>query len=266
MVARVKSGEFKDNEPVHLGVVSNEIADQIQQLTGINVRGIKMVIEARQIRHILKDHGEKGRANQSMADPQDIAKMEYALVNPDTIVNAGKTRAYFYMRDGYNRTADTVRYEKNIGDENYYVIQAVPVTNAKTLFVVSAYIGTQEHNKKASQLANVHGDDHASDVTSEIDAANASDNRISQPEPIVNPSDEISPEKSSEPVKKSRKANSQTSGKTADKDPEAEHLTGMQRQTVAKYARTKVYTKAEALEIIEQAARTESQAPATSNA
>ena len=56
-------------------------------------------------------------------------------------------------------------------------------------------------------------------------------------------------------VKKSRKANPQTSGKAAAKDPEVEHLTGMQRQTVAKYARTKVYTKAEALEIIEQAAR-----------
>ena len=56
-------------------------------------------------------------------------------------------------------------------------------------------------------------------------------------------------------VKYSKKANSQTSGKTADKTPEVEHLKGMQRQTVAKYARTKVYTKAEALEIIEQAAR-----------
>lgn len=56
-------------------------------------------------------------------------------------------------------------------------------------------------------------------------------------------------------VKKSRKANPQTSGKAAAKTPETEHLTGMQKQTVAKYARTKVYTKAEALEIIEQAAR-----------
>ena len=81
------------------------------------------------------------------------------------------------------------------------------------------------------------------------------DDSIHDSEPIVNPSDEISPEKSSEPVKKSRKVNSQTSGKTADKTPETEHLTGMQKQTVAKYALTKVYTKAEALEIIEQAAR-----------
>lgn len=205
MVAKVKSGEFKDNEPVNLGMVSDEIAEQIQKITGINVHGYKMVIEARQIKHILKDHGEKGRANQSMADPQDIAKMEYALENPDTIVNAGKTRAYFYMRDGYNRTADTVRYEKNIGDENYYVIQAVPETNAKTLFVVSAYIGTQEHNKKASQLANVHGDDHAPDVTSEIDAANASDNRIAQK------SEFVKRDFSEGKVKESRKAKSQTS-------------------------------------------------------
>ena len=70
------------------------------------------------------------------------------------------------------------------------------------------------------------------------------DDSIHDSEPIVNPSDEISSGKSSEPVKKSRKANSQTSGKTADKDPEAEHLTGMQKQTVARYARTKVYVSA----------------------
>ena len=42
-------------------------------------------------------------------------------------------------------------------------------------------------------------------------------------------------------VKKSRKANPQTSGKAAAKDPEVEHLKGMQRQTVARYARAKVY-------------------------
>lgn len=53
-------------------------------------------------------------------------------------------------------------------------------------------------------------------------------------------------------VKKSRKANPHTSGKTTSP---AEALTGQQRQTVANHARSKVYTRSEALEVVEQAAR-----------
>lgn len=185
MVNKVKTGIFKDNEPVELGYISDKNAETIQKLTGINVYGYKMVIEARQIRHILRDHGENGLANQSMSDPNDIAKMEYALENPDTIVNAGKTKAYSYMKNGYNRTADTVRYEKNIGENNYYVIQAVPEAKAKTLFVVGAYIGNQEHKKKASQPASAHGTNHAPDATSENAATNAFGSSISQPEEKV---------------------------------------------------------------------------------
>ena len=46
-------------------------------------------------------------------------------------------------------------------------------------------------------------------------------------------------------VKKSRKANSQTSGKPSASPSEVSQLTAMQKQTVANYARTKVYTKAD---------------------
>ena len=50
----------------------------------------------------------------------------------------------------------------------------------------------------------------------------------------------------------SKKANSQTSGKNTSP---ADTLTGQQRQTVANHARPKVYTRSEALEVVEQAAR-----------
>ena len=198
MVKKVKTGVFNDNDPVELGYISDKNAEIIKKLTGINVNGYKMVIEARQIRHILRDHGENGLANQSMADPNDIAKMEYALENPDTIVNAGKTKAYSYMKNGYNRTADTVRYEKNIGEDNYYVIQAVPEAKAKTLFVVGAYIGNQEHNKKAPQPASAHGTNRAPNATSENAATDAFGNRIPQERDSVNTSAENSAENSSD--------------------------------------------------------------------
>ena len=85
---------------------------------------------------------------------------------------SGKTQAYSYMRNGYNRTADTVLYEKNIGDESYYVVQAIPDTKAKTLYIVSAFKGEQGYKKEASQLINAKSPDatpkNGSVVTSNI--------------------------------------------------------------------------------------------------
>lgn len=170
MVDKVSNGDFKANEKVYLGVVSDTIADQINKLTGLRVNGFKVAIEARQIDHILKEHGINGGTDHSMADPDDIAKMEYVLSSPDDIRNAGKTRAYTYMRDGRNRTADTVLYEKQIGDKSYYVVQAVPDTKAKTLYIVTAFIGKSGYKKEASQLINAK----SSDVTAKTGSANAS--------------------------------------------------------------------------------------------
>ena len=93
---------------------------RIEEITGIAVEGFDVAIEARQIKHILKDHGKHGLADRSMSNLTDIAKMEYAMTDPDDIRKAGKTRAYTYTRNGRNKTADTILYEKNIGTKSYY--------------------------------------------------------------------------------------------------------------------------------------------------
>lgn len=170
MVNKVANGDFKENEKIYLGTVTDTIADQINELTGIRVNGFKVAIEARQIDHILKGHGVNGDADHSMADPSDIAKMEYVLESPDDIRKAGKTQAYTYMRNGRNRTADTILYEKKIGTKSYYVVQAVPDTKAKTLYVVTAFIGNSGYKKEAPQLINAKGPD----ATAKTGSVNAS--------------------------------------------------------------------------------------------
>ena len=176
MTARVESGNFKANDKVYLGTVSEHIAKQIQSLTGINVEGFKMAIEARQIEHILKDHGKNGVADKSMANPSDLAKIEYAIKNYDDIRSAGKTQAYTHMVNGKNKTADTVLYEKAIGEKAYYVVQAVPDTKAKTLYIVTAFIGKKGYKKEVSQLINAN----SLDVTAKTGSATTSDGIISQ--------------------------------------------------------------------------------------
>ena len=154
LVQRVLSGDFKANDKVYLGTVSSQNAARIQEITGINVDGFRVAIEARQIEHILNRHGVEGSADHSMAQVSDISKIQYTLDNPDSITPAGKTSAYVYMRNGKNRTADTVLYEKDIGGKSYYTVQAIADTKAKTLYVVSAFIGESGYKKGTPQFTN----------------------------------------------------------------------------------------------------------------
>ena len=176
LAKRVLDGNYKANEKVYLGTVSTRNAARIQEITGINVDGFRVAIEARQIEHILKRHGADGTADNSMADISNIARIEYALNNPDSIVLAGKTSAYVYMRDGKNRKADTVRYGKGIGEKTYYAVQAVADTKAKTLHIVTAFIGEGGYKNGTPQFTNAI----SSGVTSENAAVDVPNNNISQ--------------------------------------------------------------------------------------
>ena len=48
-----------------------------------------------------------------------------------------------------------MRYEKGIGERTYYAVQAVPDTKARTLYIVTAYIGANKTG--ASQLIDAQG-------------------------------------------------------------------------------------------------------------
>ena len=184
MVSKVSSGNYSDNDKVELGSVPDNIAAKIREITGIDPTGFRTVIEARQMFHILNDHGPRGKANHSMEDPNDIARIKYVIFNPDNISGPGVTRAYTHQRKGKARPAPTVLYEKNIGEKSYYVVQAVPDTKAKTLYIVSAFIGESGYKKEASQLINAS---NGPDATAKTGSVVASKNSIRSAEPIVKP-------------------------------------------------------------------------------
>lgn len=168
LISKVKSGQYKNNERVELGIVSDKAAKEIEKILGIDVSDFKVAIEARQIFHILNDHGAKGKADHSMANDADIAKIEYVLNEFDDISFSGKTQAYSYMKDGFNRTAETVLYEKDIGSKSYYVVQAVPNSKKKTLYIVSAFIGIHGYKNGASQLINTSNGPNATAKTGSV--------------------------------------------------------------------------------------------------
>lgn len=197
LVFKVENKDFKPNDKVFLENVSEDIAERIEVLTGIQVNGFKVAIEARQIEHILNEHGVNGKSDNSMSDVNDISKMEYVLKNPDEIRESGRTQAYSYMENGYNRTAKTVLYEKVLGGNSYYVVQAVPDTKKKTLYIVSAFIGKSGYKKEAPQLI----DAKSPNVTPKDGSVIASTNIISDKVEKININSEKSVLKNEKSVK-----------------------------------------------------------------
>ncbi len=234
LIEKINDGAFKDNDKVLLGSVSPLIASKIQGLTGVDVRDFKIAIEARQLKHILKDHGKNGLTDRSMADPSDIAKMQYVLESPGDISYAGKTQAYTYTANGRNKTADTVLYEKEIGEKSYYVVQAVPDTKAKTLYIVTAFIGKKGYKKEASQLINAKSPDATPPNGSAITSSN----------------DSIAQESNS--VKR-KKSTAQLSLKSPNPGGATYQISdGQIKKMIANYTRSKTYSKKEADEAIHE--------------
>ncbi|MBE6605095.1 MAG: hypothetical protein E7639_05270, partial [Ruminococcaceae bacterium] len=89
LVKKVKGNQYKSNDCVSLGALNATDATRIQKITGKDFSGYEVLLEARQVKHILNRHGENGKANVSMADDSDIAKMQFAMLNADEIRDAG---------------------------------------------------------------------------------------------------------------------------------------------------------------------------------
>ena len=139
----------RDNKGAKIGryslkPVAERAAKDIMRLTGVDVSGNQTAIEARIVEHILKRHGENGTANHSMRDINDIARIQYVLDNYDMASYGGKTQAYRTMKEnGRSAQANTVIFSKAVNG-TYYVVEAVPDTKAKTVFVASAYMSSKK--------------------------------------------------------------------------------------------------------------------------
>ncbi|MBO4725773.1 MAG: hypothetical protein J5622_04630 [Firmicutes bacterium] len=97
----------------------------------------RCIIDADAVRHIIKRHGANGKADQSMSNIEDIARMSYVLANFDEVSFDGFYSHKFYCSDG--RNAPHVTFKKRI-DGSYYIITAVTDAKANKSHIVSAYI------------------------------------------------------------------------------------------------------------------------------
>ena len=152
-------------------VTENQATD-IKRLLGIDVNGFTNDINTNAIRHIEKRHGKNGKADSSMSNISDIARIGYVLKNYDDVeiakdgldeVNSEE------FRNSKDEPAPMLIFSKKING-TYYVAQAIPDSEYKKLWIVSAYIsekeaGTQALNTKNKSHVGMSLASSASDIT-----------------------------------------------------------------------------------------------------
>lgn len=169
-VEKAKNGNINKKATKKLGEVSQEEADRIKELTGIDTTGYQRTLPANSVEHIEKRHGASGAADKSMSDVNDVARINYVLDNFDDIEllkngdgTIAKTGA---LQSSSQKAAQMIRYKKRI-DGYYYVVEAVAENSKKQLRVVTAYIEKAGNNMPAGRPTSpVHGTNTAPQVTS----------------------------------------------------------------------------------------------------
>ena len=125
-----------DCRPITVGFVTELEAKTIKELTGIDVNGNRITMDADAIRHIEKRHGTNGIHDHSMQSKEDIAKICYILSNYDNIMST-ETKSYKY-RTKDNEPSPHIIIIKQMED-TYYVVEAVSDSKNKENHIVSMY-------------------------------------------------------------------------------------------------------------------------------
>lgn len=177
-VRNLKDKNVAGKIKIELSSVNEREVQDIKKLTGIDTSEYKRDMDGNTVIHVENRHGENGAADHSMSDVNDLARIEYVLENYDNIESAKDDNGRY--RDSDNKLSKSVVYSKRVNG-NYYVVEAVPDSKAKTLHVVSAYKTKAEG---VSQVLNMSKDLQSTSKTPH--ALAPSDNNISQKKSYVN--------------------------------------------------------------------------------
>lgn len=143
------NGWFYALEPV-----SDRAAADMQRITGVDAHGYRQGIHGSRINHIDIHHGKRSGGDKSMKDINDVARMQYIIDHYDNAEPGKGTSAYRTNRkDGTQGPSKTVVFSKKV-DNTYYLVEAVPDTAAKTVYVVSAYM--QKNNPGGENAADAN--------------------------------------------------------------------------------------------------------------
>lgn len=181
-----RRGELGYMKPIIMDDVTPDLASRVIELTGLDVSGYKHGIQKDGIDHIEKRHGEKGTADTSMANAEDIGRIQYVLNNFDSVEIARKQNGKpVYSKKYHNKDgsrAPVLQFTKRV-DGHFYVSEAIPDAAANTLWVTSAYI--VPNKKGAYQVPDASA--LTPDLRPNTELGFTPDNSISNPGENINP-------------------------------------------------------------------------------
>lgn len=153
----LKNADYKKRARVRLDTVSERAVSDLKSTVGIDATGYRHSIDGNALQHIEKRHGKNGKADHSMANENDIARISYVLDNYDEVRPVldknGNLKRSPQHRNADGSQAPIVLYSKRI-DGTYYAAEAVPDAAAHELRVVSAYL-SRKNSGSTDQVLNM---------------------------------------------------------------------------------------------------------------
>lgn len=121
------------------------MAKDVSNLVGFDISGYGNNLKPNAFDHVNKRHGADGIHDKSMANPKDIAKVQYILDNYDDVALDKKRAAGF--TDSNGKLSQKVVFKKRING-TYYVVEAVPNTKKRRMEVIGTFMQKPKTKKE----------------------------------------------------------------------------------------------------------------------
>ncbi len=128
---------------IKISEVTQRQTQDIKKITDLDVTGYSHAIATNCIEHIYERHGKNGKADHSMANDSDIARITYVLEHYDGVELLRDQNGNLVYNSEFKNSDNThslvIKYHKKING-TFYVVEAVPDSGNKLLHTISAYI------------------------------------------------------------------------------------------------------------------------------
>ena len=136
--AAVLGMDEKDQKRTYFrfAVADCRMAEAVHSIIDIAVEGWPVMMQGNHVVHIEKRHGENGVQDKSMSNPEDFARIAFALRNFDAIARLPDNPSY---RTRTNTAAAQLEFRTRI-DGTSVISTVVPDTSRKWMLITSARI------------------------------------------------------------------------------------------------------------------------------
>lgn len=192
-VRGIVNNDYKNKIRHDINTTTDRALAAAREITGTDTSGYKQIIKGNAVQHIDNRHGNNGKADNSMANLDDFSRIGFVLDNftdakivPASEMDADTAKLSKEWRNSDGTTAPLISFSMPVNG-TYYVVEAVPSSNAKVLAVVSAYISPKTNRSPLNREFSLT-DNSAQQLTSETvpEILRASKDNVAQPGQEVN--------------------------------------------------------------------------------